>query len=70
MLIAPDTRMGTIEGSDLDAKGRQRYIFRQDPRFKGIPIPDFYLFEEEVEIWPRPSDEHVRAINQLIDEGS
>ena len=70
MLIAPDTRMGTIEGSDLDARGRQHYIFRQDPRSQGIPISDSYLFEQEVEIWPRPGDEHVRAINQLIDAGS
>lgn len=70
LLIAPNTRIGTIEGSKTD-RGRLLYLFRQDKRVLGErDTPDFYLLESEIEVCERPSDEEVAAINVLIERGS
>jgi hypothetical protein len=61
--IAPNTRMGTITGSHVEGT-RTEYVFHHDERFHDR-TPDFYVLEEEVEPWERPSDEHVALINRL-----
>lgn len=61
--LAPNTRMGTITGSKTDGS-KTEYIFHLDERFADR-LPDFYVFEEEVELWERPSDEQIRLINRL-----
>ena len=66
-LMAPNTRLGTIEGSKVE-RDRVHYLFRTDPRFYD-PLPDFYVLEGEIELCQRPNDEHVRQINDLIKRG-
>jgi len=69
MLIAPQTRMGTIEGSE-ERRGRVMYIFRQDPRLKEIGPPvEIFLSEEEVEPCARPTDEYWQQVNAMIARG-
>lgn len=67
MKIAPNTRLGTIEGMK-EERGRVQYLFRADPRFYE-PLPDSYIFEDEVELCQRPDDERARHINDLISRG-
>lgn len=72
MRIAPDTRIGTIEGSEVQ-RGRTMYIFRQDPRLKeAVPGPPVEIFvaEEEVEPCKRPTDDYWDKVNRLIERGS
>jgi len=68
--IAPNSRMGTIE----DIRVRRDWTechFRQDPRFRDVgPIFEAWLPEVELEYCSRPSDQHVAAINKLIESGS
>jgi hypothetical protein len=33
-------------------------------------LPDYYVFEDEVEVCERPSDEEVAGINKLVKRGS
>jgi hypothetical protein len=55
LLIAPNTRIGTIEGNKTE-RGRLHYLFRQDKRVSGEKdTPDFYLLESELEAC-EPSD--------------
>ena len=72
MKIAPETRIGTIEGSEVQ-RGRTMYIFRQDPRLKeAVPGPsvEIFLGEDEVEPCERPTDDYWKRINALIERGS
>ena len=67
---APNTRMGTIEGSKLE-RGWLQYLFRQDKRILGEQdAPDFYQLESELEACERPNDAEVQSINRLIELGS
>jgi hypothetical protein len=73
MKIAPDTRIGTIEGSEVQ-RGRTMYIFRQDPRLKEAvpsgPTVEIFLGEDEVEPCPRPTDAYWKTVNDRIERGS
>jgi len=73
MKIAPDTRIGTIEGSEVQ-RGRTMYIFLQDPRLKegvpGGPTVEIFVGEDEVEPCERPTDDYWKKINHLIEQGS
>jgi hypothetical protein len=62
---APGSRMGTLT-SDADAKGK--FMFRHDPRFAD-KLPDVRVFEDEVELCERPTDEEVKATNAGIKRG-
>jgi len=62
---APGSRMGTLT-SDADAKGK--FMFRHDPRFVDA-LPDVGVFEDEIELCARPTDEQVKAINAVIKRG-
>lgn len=66
MKMAPNTRLGTIEGSKVG--DRVHYLLRTDPRIYD-PLPDFYVLEGEIELCQRPDDEHVRKLNELIKRG-
>ena len=72
MKVAPQTRIGTIEGSE-EQRGRTMYIFRQDPRLKeAVPGPpvEIFLSEEEVEPCERPTDAYWKTVNELIERGT
>jgi hypothetical protein len=70
LLMAPNTRLGTIEGSTGE-KGQAKYLFRQDKRFDGgLNIADFYVVECEIAACKRPTDSEVEAINQSIRRGT
>jgi hypothetical protein len=62
---APGSRMGTLT-SDADAKGK--FMFRHDPRFADN-LPDVGMFEDELELCARPTDEQVKALNAAIKRG-
>jgi len=62
---APGSRMGTLT-SDVDANGK--FMFRHDPRFSDT-IPEVGVFEDEIELCSRPTDEQVKAINAGIKRG-
>lgn len=68
MKVAPNTRLGTIEGSRKEGK-YVTYIFRSDPQYYD-PLPDFYVIEAEVELCKRPGDEYFRQINETIKRSS
>jgi predicted nucleic acid-binding protein len=65
MKAAPQTRMGTIEGSRTTALGNIECLFRLDPRYSE-ELPDFYLAEDLLEQCPRGRDEDITAINQEL----
>jgi hypothetical protein len=68
--IAPETRMGTIEDIKIE-RGRLVYHFRQDERFREAgPLFEAWIPDMELEPCARPSDQHVSAINKLIEMGS
>jgi hypothetical protein len=70
LLIAPNTRIGTIEGSKT-GRGRLHYLFRQDKRVSGEKdTPDFYLLESELEACEPPTETEVAAMNRKIERGS
>jgi hypothetical protein len=70
MLIAPETRMGTIEGHQIE-RGRTQYHFRQDARLKEVgPSVEIWVFEDEVEACARPTDAYWKRVNELIKRGS
>lgn len=69
-VIAPNTRMGTIEGSQI-RRGFVEYHFRLDPRLdEPGPVFEAWIPEAELEYCARPSDEQVAAIKKLIKLGS
>jgi hypothetical protein len=68
MKVAPNTRMGTVHHHN-DEDSSEKLIFRHDPRFAD-PLPDMYVFEDEVEPCRRPSDVEVTTIHALIKRGS
>jgi hypothetical protein len=58
--------MGTIVDTKYDGEKFQ-YHFRQDLRFHSLPPPtDAYWLEEQMELWPRPTDAEVNLINKLV----
>jgi hypothetical protein len=69
MVIAPSTRMGTIVGVRTNERGMVEYTFRTDRRI-GDPMPDIFVFEDEIQLCETPSDSHVAAINALIKRGT
>jgi hypothetical protein len=65
LLIAPNTRIGTIEGSKTEA-GRVLYLFRQDKRVLEEQQPaDCYVLERELAVSQRPSDAEIDILNRL-----
>ena len=69
MPIAPDTRMGTIEGHKIE-RGVTSYVFRQDPRLKEVgPAVEIWVSEDEVEACARPTDAYWNTVNELIKRG-
>jgi len=67
---APNTRVGTIEGSKTE-RGQVQYLFRQDKRVvTEKDTPDFYMPEGELERCARPTDPEIETINRLIQRGS
>jgi hypothetical protein len=70
MLIAPETRMGTIDGHKIE-RGITQYHFRQDARFKEVgPGVEIWVSEDEVEACARPTDAYWKGISELIKRGS
>jgi hypothetical protein len=68
--IAPNTRIGTIEGSKIE-KSYTQYLFRQDKRVTSeANTPDFYVFDDEIERCARSTDVQIQRINRLIERGS
>lgn len=63
---APDTRMGTIEGTE-EKRGHTFYIFHQDPRYSeaGREFVASFL-DDELEPCARPSDDYWREVNAAI----
>jgi len=72
LTIAPETRMGTIEGSE-EQRGKLFYIFRQDPRLDDV-VPGFkfeaFVLEDEMEPCDRPSDDYWKNINAKAKAGT
>ena len=68
LVVAPNTRMGTISGGTTEA-GKERYVFHHDKRFYD-PISDVYVFDYDIEPCDRPTDAQVQTINALIKRGS
>ena len=69
MVIAPSTRMGTIVDVRTNERGVVEYTFQADPRIIN-PMPDIFVFEDEIQSCERPSDSHIAAINALIKRGT
>jgi hypothetical protein len=69
MVMAPSTRMGTIVDMRTNERGMVEYTFRADPRISN-PMPDIFVFEDEIQLCDRPSDSQVAAINALIKRGT
>lgn len=65
MKSAPTTRMGMIAGTRQTSLGNTECLFRLDPRYSE-KLPDFYLAEDLLELWPRGSDEEIAATNQKL----
>lgn len=63
MLIAPHTRMGTIEAARFD-RDHVTLLFHQDPRIE-FKLPDMWIHDSEVEDCARPSEEEVAMINDM-----
>lgn len=63
MVVAPNTRMGTIEAARFDRE-RASFLFRQDPRID-FKLPDVWIRDSEVEECARPTDEEVALINNM-----
>lgn len=65
LLIAPNTRIGTIEGSKTE-DGRLLYLFRQDKRVREEKeTADCYVLESELAVSQRPADAEIDIINRL-----
>lgn len=63
MVVAPDTRLGTIKAARFD-KDHVRFLFHQDHRLV-CRFPDIWLQSSEVEECERPTDEQVERINEM-----
>ena len=68
LIVAPDTRMGTVSSGTVEA-GKEKYIFHHDQRFID-PISDLFVFDYDIEECSCPSDAEVNAINELIRRGN
>jgi hypothetical protein len=66
MVVAPQTRKGTIHLA-INHQGKPQFMFSQDPRFG--KLDDFFAYDADVEECPRPSDEEVARILNLIELG-
>lgn len=65
LLIAPNTRIGTIEGSKTEA-GEVLYLFRQDKRvLEEQDTPDCYVLERKLAVSQRPADAEIDILNRL-----
>jgi hypothetical protein len=63
MVVAPNTRLGTIEAIQLRS-GHRSFLFHQDPRIASR-LPDIWLRDSEFEECKRPTDEQIKRINEL-----
>ena len=63
MVVAPHTRMGTIEAMRFDGD-HVTLLFHQDPRIE-FNLPDMWILDSEVEECVRPSAEEVARINDM-----
>jgi hypothetical protein len=68
MVIAPNTRMGTITDKKVEG-ARVEYLFHHDPRFDDR-LPDCWVPPSDIEPCDRPTDSQVAAINALAKYGS
>lgn len=66
MVLAPRARRGTIHLARND-QGEPQFLFRLDPRFAN-KLPDFFIYDGDVEECERPSDAEVSIINRLVAE--
>jgi hypothetical protein len=66
MILAPKARRGTIHLA-TNGKEEPQFLFRLDPRFADT-LPDFFIYDGDVEECERPSDAEVSLINKLIAE--
>lgn len=65
LLIAPNTRIGTIEGSKTEA-GEALYLFRQDNRvLEEQDTADCYVLGKELAVSQRPADAEIDILNRL-----
>ena len=63
MVIAPNTRMGTVKAARFD-RDHVSFLFQQDARFADT-FPDVWLPDSELEECARPTDEQVAATNNM-----
>ena len=63
MVVAPNTRIGTIKAARFD-KDHVSLLFHQDPRLV-FRLPDLWLLASEVEECNPPTDEQVERINEV-----
>lgn len=69
LVLAPNTRKGTITEVVLGDDGKTQFKFHHDERFRDT-LPDIYRPEYDFEECDRPSDDEVELINKLIEYGS
>jgi hypothetical protein len=70
LLIPPNNRTGTIDAvRESEMGNRTEYLFHLDARFKEQE-EDFYVFEEEIEQWNRPTDAEFSAKYRTAKPGS
>ncbi len=63
MVVAPNTRIGTIEAARFD-RDHASFLFHQDPRIE-FKLPDVWIRDTEVEECGRPTEEEVAKINDM-----
>ena len=63
LVIAPNTRMGSVEGTRGEG-GCQHYSFRHGRRFDDT-LPDAWVYEDEIGPWGGLTDVEVAVINTV-----